>query len=281
MKKLVIVLLYLLLGSPLALAAVDSIYEYLQRVDDQYKIVLGAKAKGGDSFAAIDVAIGIKRFNINEPDVESVIENEVRSKESKIVIGHPCDNNLTPFSCEAWPYKKGEAVIRVVGNDLIIAGSSLDDTRRAAKIIRYYKAHPLLKEATSIIVTGSGADINITKEKTTEELVCGDGLCEPGERLCFSDCAALTCFDICEEEGYDEAACRDAKSNPNVPSCQPEEYAKGAGYCASGKICCCKKVQSDEEIHVQDKQREQLSLWRRIVLFFKRVLSVDAEQSDS
>ncbi len=273
MKKLVMPFLLLLLVSPVALAAVDSIYEYLQRVDNGYEIVLGAKAKGGDSLAAIDVAIGIKKYNIRQPDLETVIEDEVSHTEAKIVIGHPCDNSLVPISCEAWPYRKGEAIIRVVGNDLIIAGSSLEDTRRAAKVIGYYKSYDILKETTSLVVTASGfGGINATKGKSSNELICGDSVCEPGERLCFSDCADITCADICQEEGYDEAACRNQKSNPNVPSCLSEEHNKGLGFCATGKVCCCKKVQSEDVLQPPEKT-ESISLWMRLVLFFKRLFS--------
>ncbi len=277
MKKLAILLAALVILSPISYAAVDSIYEYLQRVDEQHKIVLGAKAKGGDSFAAIDVALGIKKYNINRPDLESVIENEVQPKESKILIGHPCDNSLIPISCEEWPYNEGEAVIRVVGNDLIIAGSSLEDTRRAAKIVGNYKAYDILKETLSIIVTGEGfGKIDVTKEKSSDEIICGDNVCEPGERLCYIDCAKISCFDACKEEGFDQSACRDKKSNPNVPSCLGEEYNKGLGYCATGKVCCCEKA-------IKEKNREQtitptperMSILQRIVLFFKRLFGLD------
>ena len=273
MKRVVQVLvLCLFLSAPITFAAVDSIYEYLQRVDDQHKIVLGAKAKGGDSFAAIDVAIGIKKFNVNAPDLETVIEDEVTPDESKILIGHPCDNGLIPISCEEWPYKQGEAVLRVAGNDLIIAGSSLEDTRRAAKIIAYYKTYPILKESLSIIVTGEKFEkINTTKEKNPADLICGDGICDGGER-CYSDCADITCFDVCQEEGYGESSCRDQKSNPNVVSCLSDEYSKGTGYCATGKVCCCKKSQKEStQSEVKKVEEQSLSLWQKIILFFKRL----------
>ena len=274
MKRVVVLLLCLLISSPAAFAAVDSIYEYLQRVDDHHKIVLGAKAKGGDSFAAIDVAIGLKKFNVNAPDLETVIENEVGPDESKILIGNPCDNGLIPMTCDDWQYKEGEAIIRVIGNDLIIAGGTLEDTRRAAKIIAYYKTYDILKEALSIVVTGDKFEtINATKEKNPADLICGDGICDPGER-CYSDCADITCFDICQEEGYDEASCRDQKSNPNVVSCLPEEYDKGTGYCATGKICCCKKTQKESQLsEIKIPEQQSLSLWERILLFFKRLVS--------
>ena len=276
MKKLVIIFLSLLLLSQTVFAAVDSIYEYLQRVDDGYEIVLGAKAKGGDSLAAIDVAIGIKKYNARSPDLETVIETEIPASEPKILIGNPCDNSLVPISCEAWPYRKGEAIISIVGEDLLIAGSTTDDTRRAAKVIGRYKSYDILKETTSIVVTADGfGRINVTKEKPPKEVVCGDGFCEYGERLCFSDCADLTCADVCLEEGYDLAACRDQKSNPNVPSCLSEEYSKGLGFCATGKVCCCKKVQPPGDILQPEERVESISLWQRLVLFFRRLFSAD------
>ncbi len=279
MKKLVMLLVALVVTLPIAYAAVDSIYEYLQRVDNNHKIVLGAKAKGGDSFAAIDVAIGIQKHNLNQPDLESVIETEVQSEESKILIGHPCDNSLVPLSCEAWPYNEGEAVIRVVGNDLIIAGSSLEDTRRAAKIIGNYKAYDVLKETLSLIVTGEKFEkIDVVKEKSPDELICGDNICDPGERLCYIDCAKISCFDACKEEGFDKSSCRDKRSNPNVPSCLAEEYNKGLGYCATGKVCCCEKILIEEQKNVESETNEavkKMSLLQRIVLFVKKLFGLD------
>ena len=288
MKKQVILsciacVVFLLFCSTTVFATIDSIYEYLQRVDKNYKIVLGANASGGYSFAAIDVAIGVKKYNTRSPDLEPVIESKAIAHESKIIIGHPCENSLIPIPCDSWPYRKGEAVIRVQGNDLIIAGSSLEDTRRAAKVIGNYKAYPLLKETQSIVVTGKGLEeFNISKQKTVAEMICGDNVCDHGE-ICFTDCAKMTCFDACEDEGFAEAACRDAKSNPNVPSCLPEEQSKGAGYCATGKVCCCKKTtQVFKEKTTEEKQepslpQEKKSFWQKIVLLIKKLFTFGGE----
>ena len=279
MKKIALIVIIECSLLPAANAAADSIYEYLQQVDENTKIVLGAKAKGGDSFAAIDVAIGLKKFNVNQPDLETVIEDEVIPQQSKILIGNPCDNELMPITCDDWSYSEGQAIIRVSGNDLIIAGTTLEDTRRAAKIIAYYKNYELLKETKSIIVTGKGfQEITATKEKVESEMVCGDSVCDPGER-CYSDCSQETCFDICEEEGYNEASCRDKKSNPSVASCLAEERDKGSGYCATGKVCCCKKIVEDKPIEdkrvVEEEKVNAVILWQKILLFFKRLFSLE------
>jgi hypothetical protein len=67
-------------------------------------------------------------------------------------------------------------------------------------------------------------------------------MCEPGEgALCFVDCGQLSCFDLCQQEGFDKSACRDKKSNPAVQNCEASEEDRGEGYCAAGKVCCCKK----------------------------------------
>src|SRR3989344_985593 len=279
MKKIALIVIVIFSLLPAVNAAADSIYEFLQKVDENTKIVLGAKAKGGDSFAAIDVAIGLKKFNINRPDLETVIETEVMPHESKILIGNSCDNELIPITCDGWSYSEGQAIIRVSGNDLIIAGTTLEDTRRAAKIIAYYKNYEVLKETKSIIVTGRGfKEITATKEKLESEMVCGDSVCDPVER-CYSDCSQETCFDICQQEGYDEAYCRDRKSNPNVASCLSEEQDKGSGYCATGKVCCCKKVVKDKPIEdkrvVEEEKVNAVILWQKILLFFKRLFSLE------
>mgnify|MGYP000539535691 CR=1 FL=1 len=245
MKKGIMFLITLLILVTTVEATAESIYEYLQKVDQQYFLVLGSNSKGGITLAAIDVATGIKKHNRFNLDLETVIEGEISKEMNKILLGHPCANSWIPLSCKEWPYKKGEAVIMVQGNNLIIAGSTVDDTRKAAKIIADYPKYSILKKESKVVITGKGTrPEEIQKAKSKEEFVCGDLICDPGEsQSCFIDCAELTCFDICQQEGFTNAACRDKKTNPNVPSCLPDELNRGQGYCAKTKVCCCEKDQ--------------------------------------
>lgn len=282
MKKSVILLVFFCILISSYVAAEMTIYDYLQRVDKQYYIVLGEKGKGGDSLAAMDVAIGIKRYSVSKLDIETVIEGEVNPSVNKILIGHPCSNSLIKLSCEDWPYKKGEAVVRVIGNDLVIAGTTIDDTRRAAKIISNYKKFSPFKESSSVIITGQGSPIKtrgaeVKKEKRASELICGDQICDPGENaLCFIDCSNITCFDTCKQEGYAEAFCRDKKSNPSVPSCLTGEIDKGDGYCATGKVCCCSKKEVEEEKEeekISQKNEEELSFFEAAWLWITNLFN--------
>tara|TARA_Y100000310_G_scaffold138289_2_gene137199 strand:+ start:13661 stop:14554 length:894 start_codon:yes stop_codon:yes gene_type:complete len=250
MKRNIMFLAFFLLTISSVSATAESIYDYLQEVDQQYFLVLGLNGKGGDSLAAIDVAVSIKKFNRFSLDIETVIEGEINKEFNKILVGHPCDNSLIDLSCEEWPYKKGEAVIMVQGNDLIIAGTTVDDTRKAAKIIANYPKHSILKKELKVVVTGKGTKPEgLQKAKSKEEFVCGDLVCDPGEsQSCFIDCAELTCFDICKQEGFSNAACRDKKSHPKVPSCLENEIDRGQGYCAKTKVCCCEKNQRKKPV---------------------------------
>mgnify|MGYP001565082409 FL=1 len=260
MKKRVISLFVVMVVlSTIVQATADSIYEYLQSVDENYFLVVGKNGKGGDTLAAIDVAIGLKNNNPSNVDIEPIVEDEVPSGSSKILIGHPCDNTLMQISCTDWPYKSGEALIAVTDNDLVIAGTTVEDTRRAAKVILDYPKYGILRTELKIIVTGKGLfprTQNIQKAKSAEEFVCGDKICEPGEGvLCFIDCAQLSCFDLCQQEGFSESACRDKKSNPAVANCEESEEDRGDGYCAAEKVCCCKK----QEQNIQPRQSAEPS----------------------
>lgn len=265
-KRSALVIFLCILLTTTVQAAANSIYDYLQEVDDQYYLVVGNNGKGGDTLAAIDVAIGLKENNPSNVDIEPVVEGTIPPSSSKILIGHPCDNSLIVLSCAAWPYKVGEALIAVMGNDLIIAGTTVEDTRRAAKIILNYPQYSMLRTETQVIIGGRGIYPrieNMERAKTAEELVCGDGVCESGEgSSCFIDCSELSCFDLCQQEGFSTAACRSKKTNPAVPSCSVDEVDRGEGYCAMEKVCCCEK--QEQEINLEKKTENEVIEQREI-----------------
>ncbi|MEK6839361.1 MAG: hypothetical protein AABX72_00300 [Nanoarchaeota archaeon] len=281
MKKRVLVVICLLLLITPSYAAVDSIYEYLKKMDQGYAVVLGDQGKSGDSFAATDVIIALKKHL--SLDIDPVIEDETLESVSKILIGHPCDNSFIQLSCEQWPYDEGVAIIKVMGNDLIIAGSTVDDTRRAAKIIANFKNYEELKQTKEILVLGDTlkvADLTFQQVKKESEFVCGDQVCEIGEKIfCSTDCAQLSCYQLCKNKNFIDATCRDLPSNVNLPACGESEENQGLGYCSNQKACCCKETENEEEIlqtekDVEEQEEEHLPIWLIIWRWFKELFSV-------
>ena len=228
------VLVMVLMVTPSVFADYDSIFDYIERVDAQYPIVVGKTAPASDSFAVADIVLGVsKEVGV---DVMLKIEGGVSENINKILIGHPCDNGLIKLSCEEWPYDPGQAVIRVMDNDLIISGSTPDDTARVGKMLRYYKDFPLLKEEKAVVVY----TLSQTMEPLKTDFVCGDGVCEVGEKYeCFSDCQRITCFDVCKQSEFTHSACRDLPTDLKATPCPAGEENKGIGYCAREKVCCC------------------------------------------
>ena len=150
------------------------IYKFLEEVveNGNYILILGDKAPSSDSLAATDIASGIQRYSSGETILEAKLASEVTDKNKMILLGHPCDNPLINLSCKNWPYKQGETLIKVDGDNLIIAGTTAEDTRSTAKIVANYKDYPFFKESNIVLVTSSGLKtpeiIPGSREKTEE-----------------------------------------------------------------------------------------------------------------
>ncbi len=189
-NKIALVVFVVLLLMSSANAA-ESIYSRLKGVDEGYAIVLGKSAPASDTLAAITIATGMQ--NQNGVRLTAVMENEAGG-EKYILLGHPCDNTLIPLSCRDWPYESSEALIMVAGENIIVAGSTAEDTREAAQIIADYKDYSILKQHDVVVIkegrlTALTVDI-AQREGDIEEPVCGDGICEEGD--CLEDCSIQT-----------------------------------------------------------------------------------------
>ncbi len=254
-KQVVFFVFWMLVFTATAFGAVDNIVDYLLKMDDQYYLVVGAEGKGEDVFAASEIAAAMKKdFSV---DLQIGVEGKVSAKVSKILVGHPCDNKLIDLPCDDWPYNEGEALIKMIGNDLIIAGSTPEDTRRAAEVITHYKDFPLLEKQKEVIVKGDSLEYQLLilePVKKQSEFVCGDNVCETGEKVfCFADCLQKSCYVLCAEQKFAQSFCRNVKSNPNVPSCLSGESDFGGGYCANKMTCCCFTPSAEP---VQEEQQE-------------------------
>ncbi|MDP3919139.1 MAG: S-layer protein, partial [Nanoarchaeota archaeon] len=95
-----------------------------------------------------------------------------------ILLGGPCANylveDLFDMTCDGWSFESGEAVVKLVDNGdkvaLLVAGTSADDTRRAAKALAGYADYSL--SGTEVLVSGTSlTDINIGEVVAAEEVV--------------------------------------------------------------------------------------------------------------
>lgn len=282
MNKSYLWLFFLIILIPIPVhAAVDSIYDYIKKIDNQYAVVVGLNGKSGDSFAATDVVIGLQRqLHVDlEPTIESLINPNV----NKILIGHPCGNSLIHMTCEEWPYENGEAIIKIDEGDLIIAGTTVDDTQRAAKVVANFKAYPLLKEEKEVLVISFSGDIDdatLLPLKKKYQFVCGDGACDTGEKyLCPIDCEQKSCFLLCQEKGFDTASCRLIPTSSATASCPQGEESQGLGYCADDRNCCCANEEKQEANNASSGQtqtpseKEKLSIFRAILAWLRELFS--------
>ena len=277
MKKEIILFVLILLVPQVNAVIYDSIYEFMNKIDDTIPLVVGLNATSSDSIAATAIVLEI----LQEKDIilEVTTEDKINPRINKLLIGHPCDNSLVDLDCDEWPYETGESIIKVVGNDLIIAGSIPDDTRRAALIAANYKLFSILKASKFVIVTGNSFDVgSLNVESAKEQFVCGDQICEKGEKYtCYVDCQKISCFDICKSLGFISSSCRPTYPIPNRSSCNNNENEQGEGYCYTGKSCCCsnegkptetkKTVETIKEPKVETVEKRE-SIFKKVVSFF-------------
>ncbi len=85
-----------------------------------------------------------------------------------ILVGGPCANALVEelfeLTCEGWAYSEGEAVVKLAENGdkvaMLVAGTSGEDTRRAAKAVLGYGDYDF--SGSEVIVSGTSLeDINV------------------------------------------------------------------------------------------------------------------------
>jgi hypothetical protein len=117
-----------------------------------------SSAAGGDSWSATAVT----------PMTKLASEVSDASSYNLILLGGPCANDLVEelfgHTCDGWAYANGEAILELADNGdkvaLLVAGTSADDTRRAAKALAAYDEYDM--SGSSAMVTGSSlTDISV------------------------------------------------------------------------------------------------------------------------
>lgn len=85
-----------------------------------------------------------------------------------ILVGGPCANSLVEtlfgYTCDGWTFQEGEAVVKLVANGdkvaMLVAGTTADDTRRAAKAVANYASYSF--SGTEAMVSGTSlTDITV------------------------------------------------------------------------------------------------------------------------
>ena len=251
----------------------------MKSVDQYYYLILDNDAVGADTIAAAEIQSGLIEYN--DINITTVLEEEVSQNVEKILISPPCGKliqELLGYDCDSWPYEEGEAIVIADEGNVYITGTIPNDRRRAGLILRNYPDYDILAEHSFVIIQGLSLDpdlLEIIPGKTKGEFVCGDGICDAGEKfLCYPDCGQKTCFEICSEEGYENAYCRDVPTNPNVAVCLDGEKNQGLQYCTGGKSCCCEAKETEQNKTVEKiPEAEQKAEEKVEQGFFARLFS--------
>ena len=137
--------------------------------------------------SATTVSSGSTSYTPQSVSPTSKLASEISSASTYnlILVGGPCANDLVDdlfeYTCDGWSFEEGEAVIKLVDNGdkvaLLVAGTSADDTRRAATALADFESYELT--GTEVMVSGTSmTDITIgavdeaaAEEEAEEEVV--------------------------------------------------------------------------------------------------------------
>ncbi|MEA3379136.1 MAG: hypothetical protein U9Q69_05900 [Nanoarchaeota archaeon] len=257
MKKIILILT-ILLSANLVIAG-NNIYGFVDNIvktnnANGYTILVGDDAPAADVRTTSEMVTSF--HNKMSGELKYDLASQISSSTNMILLGNPCDNpKLNHYvKCSTWPYEEGEALIKVIGSNLIIAGTTPEDTRMAAHAIIDYKRNSELN-ADEIVIKGTMNSYKFTETKIArdepiemeeKEFVCGDGICMPEEMItCKEDCLEyMTCAGLCMAEGFIGGDCRNV--NREIV-CGPREIKTSEGNCGEEEVCCCIPEMVDPE----------------------------------
>ncbi|MBI4448390.1 hypothetical protein HY643_05405 [Candidatus Woesearchaeota archaeon] len=150
----------IMIKDPEADASSDTFHFSVPADDKEFKanIIISAKGKtgvekSGKSYIPTKVTPVTKlHTEISDPTAYNLV-----------VVGGPCANPLAEdlfgYTCSGWAFKTGEAVVKLVANGdhvaMLVAGTTADDTRRAAKAVANYDSYKF--KGTEKVVKGTSA----------------------------------------------------------------------------------------------------------------------------
>jgi len=141
MKK-IILLGVILLVLNIIIADSNTIYDFLKDIEDkpnEYRLVISDKFTTEETKTINHIAqsFGIKR---------SSLDTSAKEKSNLIIIGSSEINSITKKLIGHWKYKKGDILIKLIDNNLIIAGTTPKDNIEALGLmIEYQKNRKKLK----------------------------------------------------------------------------------------------------------------------------------------
>jgi len=150
-KIFVLIAFLLLIPSVFAASSIENIMDDVVK-GNNYFLVLGDEAPASDSLAATSIASGVLTYSNGKVKLKAILASEISGYPNMILFGHPCKNEAIPLSCDNWKYEEGETLVKVDGNNLIVAGSTPEDTRHTAKLLAKYKENSEFNEDEVIII---------------------------------------------------------------------------------------------------------------------------------
>jgi hypothetical protein len=135
LKRLIILFTFLIVLSNFALATESTIHSFISDIKanpSDYTIVIGSLSDNKEIMSATDLA---SFFSITN----SRFDNEVTQKNNLILIGSPDVNTLTKSLLGQWSYGEDKALIKVMGNNIVIAGSSTKNTQLGIDLVKNYE----------------------------------------------------------------------------------------------------------------------------------------------
>lgn len=177
-----------------------SVTEAIDKIDDEFRseedllMIFGQEDNGaylqifaqilGDNVQTHEIGPGFIDF-----DKYATVNNQ-----NLIILGGPCANTFwndySKETCENWPYKVGESVIKVVEDEgrtiLLIAGTSKEDTLEIAEKVSNYQSYNQLSTSDSIIFYSERVEESNLCEKIKENS------CPEGDNSCILYGASFT-----------------------------------------------------------------------------------------
>ena len=135
--KTIYLFILLILFSSFVFAQDSNIYDFVNNVksdSSSFTIVLGKQMDNNEIKSASELAsfLGITK---------SRFDDEISVKENLIIIGNPSTNKITYDLLGEWTYGKNKGLVKVIGSNLIIAGSSTEDTQIGIDVVKNYEAN--------------------------------------------------------------------------------------------------------------------------------------------
>ncbi|MEA2037743.1 MAG: hypothetical protein U9O94_09615 [Nanoarchaeota archaeon] len=168
----------------------QNIKQALDNIDDNFKsvgdmsIIIGENSADAPAYLAM---MPIFMDNIKEYSIGAGImlldSKSIDTNKNLIIAGGPCANKLwkdfSDETCENWPYKGGQAIVRAVPNGeytaLLIAGTTKGDTLEIVRQLANYKSSGIFDEGLELVYTSK---VDRSKEQSdlckgvNEDFVC-------------------------------------------------------------------------------------------------------------